>query len=74
MESDVSRIYTAFAWFGMSTLSSDGATALDAMKGIVKKEAQTLSYWIQGFNKGFCAFYSRAYNGSIICRVVPSRV
>jgi hypothetical protein len=66
-QDDISRIYTAFAWFGMSTLSSDGATALDAMKGIVKKkEAQTWSYWIQGFNMGFSAFYSlsreRAYN------------
>jgi hypothetical protein len=66
-QDDLSRIYTAFAWFGMSTLSKDGATALDAMKGIVeKKEAQTWSYWIQVFNMGFSAFYSlfreRAYN------------
>lgn len=65
-QDDISRIYTAFAWFGMSTLSKDGATALDAMKGIVKKEAQTWSYWIHGFNMGFSAFYSlsreRAYN------------
>lgn len=23
------------------------------------------------FNKGFCAFYSRAYTGSIICQTIP---
>jgi hypothetical protein len=40
-QDDLSRIYTAFAWLGMSTLSSDGATALDAMKGIVKKRGGT---------------------------------
>lgn len=40
-QDDVSRIYTAFAWFGMSALSKDGETALDAMKGIVKKRGGT---------------------------------